>query len=130
MRLRRISQSLAAAALALALSGAAVASPDALAQDEIDHLLRFVGDSACTFVRNGDEFPAAKARDHLAMKYRFVGSRISTAEDFIKYLGTGSSVSGEPYHVKCGGVDALSGPWLAAELDRYRKHPRLQQVAR
>ena len=63
------------------------------------------------------------------MKYRFVGDRISTAEEFIQYLGTGSSVSGEPYHVKCGNVDALSGPWLAAELQRYRQTVHVRKVA-
>ena len=126
----RIRRSLVAAAFTVALATAAHASSDAAAQNEIDHLLQYVGDSSCTFVRNGDEFPAAKARDHLATKYRFVGGRISTAEDFIRYLGTGSSVSGEPYHVKCGNVDALSGPWLTAELHRYRQSAHLQKVAR
>ena len=126
----RIRQSLAAAALSLALSTAAHASPDAVAQNEIDHLLEYVAGSSCTFVRNGDEFPATKARDHLATKYRFVGGRISTAEEFIQYLATGSSVSGEPYHVRCGNVDALSGPWLTAELHRYREAAHLQKVAR
>lgn len=130
MSLSVIRRPLVAAVVALATSSAAHASPDAIAQNEIDHLLRYISRSSCTFVRNGDEYPAAKASDHLAMKYRFVGSRISTADDFIKYLATGSSVSGEPYHVKCGNVDALSGPWLTAELLRYRQTEHLQQVAR
>ena len=126
LRLRR---PLAALVLALGLSAAAHASPDAAARDEIDHLLTYVAQSSCTFVRNGDEYPSEKARDHLAMKYRFVGGRISTAEDFIKYLATGSSSSGEPYHVKCGNLDALSGPWLTAELHRYRQAAHVQKVA-
>jgi hypothetical protein len=121
---------LAAAALAFALSHAALASPDAVARDEIDHLLQYVAASSCTFVRNGSEYPAAQARDHLESKYRFVGGRISTADDFIKYLATGSSISGEPYHVRCGNVDALTGPWLTAELNRYRNTPHLTHVAR
>lgn len=130
MSLARFLRPPVAFALALAVSSAALASPDTVAQNEIDHLLQYIGESSCTFVRNGDEFPAAKARDHLAMKYRFVSGRISTADDFIRYLGTGSSTSGEPYHVKCAGVDALSGPWLAAELHRYRETAHLQHVAR
>ena len=115
-------------ALAFALSAAATASPGGAAKDEIDHLLNYVAASSCTFVRNGSEYPADKARDHLAGKYRWVGSRISTAEEFIKYLATQSSMSGEPYHVKCGKTDALSGVWLTDELNRYRKAPRLQAV--
>jgi len=130
MPLSRVRGPLAAFSLALVLSNAALASSAAVAQNEIEHLLQYIGESSCTFVLNGDAFPAAKARDHLAMKYRFVGGRISTADDFIKYLATGSSMSGEPYHVKCGSVDALSGPWLTAELNRYRKTAHLTHVAR
>jgi hypothetical protein len=118
------------AALAFATTHAIAASPGTAAKDEIDHLLHYIAASSCTFVRNGAEYPADKASEHLASKYRFVGTRISTAEEFIKYLATGSSMSGEPYHVKCGKSDALSGAWLAAELDRYRKAPHLQQVSR
>ena len=120
----------AAAACAFASASAASASPQDAAKDEIDHLLQYVAASSCTFVRNGTEYPAAQARDHLETKYRFVGGRITSADDFIKYLATGSSVSGAPYHVRCGQTDQLSGAWLTAELARYRSQPRLQQVAR
>lgn len=120
----------ATAAVAFALAHVAAAAPEGPAKDEIDHLLRFVAASSCTFVRNGDQYPADKARDHLADKYRFVGSRISTAEDFIEYLATKSSMSGEPYHVHCGNRDALSGMWLMSELNRYRKTPHIRQAAR
>ncbi|MGE5169954.1 MAG: DUF5329 family protein [Rudaea sp.] len=119
----------AVASCVFAAAGPASASPQATARDEIDHLLQYVAASSCTFVRNGTEYPAAEARDHLATKYRFVGSRIATAEDFIKYLATGSSMSGEPYHVRCGQTDEFSGKWLTAELNRYRKQPHLQRVA-
>ena len=112
------------------LSAAAGASEPDPAKGEIDHLLQYVAASPCTFVRNGTEYPADKASDHLAGKYRFAGSRIATAEDFIKYLATGSSMSGEPYHVKCGKSDALSADWLKAELARYRSAPHLQHVSR
>ena len=114
-----------AASTTVAFSQAAAAA-DAPAKTEIDHLLNFIGTSSCTFVRNGTEYPADKAREHLAGKYQFVGSRISTAEEFIKYLATGSSMSGEPYHVKCGKTDALSGAWLGDELRRYRKALQIQ----
>jgi len=116
----------AAATLTLALSQGAAASADGSAKEEIDHLLNFVGASSCIFVRNGTEYPSDQAREHLAGKYRFVGGRITSAEDFIKYLATGSSMSGEPYHVKCGKTDALTGAWLADELARYRKAARVQ----
>jgi hypothetical protein len=116
-----------AATLTFALSTGATAQPSA-SNDEIDHLLNYVAHSACTFVRNGTEYPADKARDHLAGKYQWAGSRVATAEDFIKYLATQSSMSGEPYHVRCGRTEALSATWLNEELARYRKAPRLQAV--
>jgi Family of unknown function (DUF5329) len=119
----------ATAAVAFALSHAAAGSPEGPAKDEIDHLLQYVAASSCTFVRNGSEYSADKAREHLTDKYRFAGSRISTAEDFIRYLATKSSFSGEAYHVKCGKIDALSGAWLNAELERYRKAAHLQHVS-
>lgn len=123
MTARRIRRTLltVAATFCLALSQSAPAATDASAKDEIDHLLNYVAASSCTFVRNGSEYPSAQARDHLAGKYRFAGSRISSADDFIKYLATQSSMSGEPYHVKCGRNDGLAGVWLNDELHRYRK---------
>ena len=119
------------ATVAFALSHLATASGPDAAKDEIDHLLNYVASSSCTFVRNGNEYRADQARDHLAGKYRWAGSRISTAEEFIRYLASGSSMSGEPYHVRCGKTDRLSGEWLATELKRYRETPApLQHVAR
>ncbi len=99
---------------------AVAAAPEDPAKGEIDHLLNYVATSSCTFVRNSTEYAASKARDHLAGKYQFAGSRVSSAEEFIQYLATQSSITGEPYHVKCGKRDSLAGAWLTEELHRYR----------
>lgn len=117
------------AAIAFALPQASFAG-DTSSKDEIDHLLNFVAASSCTFIRNGTEYPSDKARDHLASKYQFAASRITTAEEFIRYLATESSMSGEPYHVRCGKTEALSGVWLTTELTRYRKESAKVQAAR
>ncbi|HVO89372.1 MAG TPA: DUF5329 domain-containing protein [Casimicrobiaceae bacterium] len=95
--------------------------PDAGAQAEIDHLIDFVGGSRCTFIRNGTVYAAPEAKAHLQMKYRFAKLRLSTADDFIRYLASGSSVSGQPYHVNCDGSELLAGDWLTEELRRYRQ---------
>lgn len=110
-----------AAALTFALSSAVFGNPDASAQREIDHLLEFVAGSSCTFVRNGTDYPAQKAREHLAGKFHYAASRIATAEDFIRDLASRSSVSDEAYRVKCGKVDMPAGVWLTEELRRYRE---------
>ena len=111
---------LAVAACVTALAVPVRADPNAAAQVEIDHLLKFVATSQCTFIRNGSEHPAPEARDHLAGKLDFAKGRISTAEDFIRYLATESSMSNEPYKVKCAGKELPAGAWLSAELKRYR----------
>src|SRR5678816_1859779 len=130
MTARLVRRALAALAATLVFALAGVASAETSAKREIDHLLNFVATSSCTFVRNGTEYPPDKARDHLASKYQFAGSRITTAEEFIKYLATESSMSGELYHVKCGKTEALSGVWLTNELNRYRKDSARVQAAR
>jgi len=127
---RLLRQACAVVAASLALTLCNVAQAQATSNTEIEHLLKFVAASSCTFVRNGTEYPADKARDHLASKYQFAGSRISTADDFIKYLATESSMSGEKYHVKCAGVDKPSGLWLSEELKRYRKASASVHAAR
>lgn len=107
------------AALLLAL---AVASP-AGAEDaprEIRFLLDSVGDSGCTFTRNGKDHTAAEARDHLAMKYRRAGSRVTTAEAFIDRLASASSWTGEPYLIRCDGAQMRSREWLNDRLREYR----------
>jgi hypothetical protein len=108
-------------AVALGVARPAAATPDAVAQAEIDHLLEYVGKSTCTFVRNGSPGTGEAARKHLETKYQFAKSRISTAEEFIKNLATSSSMSGEPYKIICDKKERPAGAWLADELARYRK---------
>ena len=52
------------------------------------------------FVRNGSDYDGAAAADHLRTKLNYAGSRIKTAQDFISYLATGSSISGKPYLIR------------------------------
>jgi hypothetical protein len=127
---RLVRRALAAFAATLVFALSSAASAETSAKHEIDHLLNFVATSSCTFVRNGTEYPPDKARDHLASKYQLAGSKITTAEEFIKYLATESSMSGELYHVKCGKTDALTGAWLTDELTRFRKASAGVQASR
>jgi len=102
-------------------SGAA--PPDATAQAEVQHLLQFVGNSGCSFFRNGEWYPARRAAEHLRSKYDYLvtRNRISTAEDFIHKAASFSSFSSQPYKVRCGPqTELLAGQWLSAELDQFR----------
>ena len=87
---------------------------------EIAHLLTFVADSGCTYVRNGKQYDATEAREHIERKYDYIRERISTTEQFIQYAATESSMSGQPYSVICSGQEEPSADWLNRELARYR----------
>jgi hypothetical protein len=53
-----------------------------------------------TFLRNGVEYDARKAADHLRLKLRMAEDRVKTAEDFIRLCGSKSSLSGEAYRMR------------------------------
>lgn len=70
-------------------------------QQKIDWLI----DSVATlhdarFIRNGQAYDATRAADHLRLKLRFAGDRVKTAEDFIDYCATRSSMSGRRYSIR------------------------------
>jgi hypothetical protein len=89
--------------------------------EEIESLLLFIEQSECTFVRNGNHYDSVKAREHIEKKYAYYKERISTAEDFILYSATQSSITGEPYMVICNGENMATSDWLNAELLALRK---------
>jgi len=88
--------------------------------DEIASLLLFVEQSECTFIRNGNHYDALEARQHIEKKYAYFKERITTAEEFIQYSATKSTITGEPYKVVCNGEGMNSSDWLNAELDKLR----------
>jgi len=49
------------------------------------------------FIRNGREYDARAASDHLRLKLKVAGDKVKTAEDFIKLCASQSSITGEPY---------------------------------
>jgi hypothetical protein len=91
------------------------------AETEITYLLNAIGNSGCAFVRNGKDYSATDAQDHLAMKYRRGKKYASTAEEFIERLASKSSWTGKPYQILCPGVPASnSGEWLTSQLEALR----------
>jgi len=52
------------------------------------------------FIRNGSEYDARSAANHLRLKLKNAGKRVRTAEDFIKFCGSKSSITGEPYLIR------------------------------
>jgi hypothetical protein len=101
------------------------AAAHASTADEIEHLLAYVGGSGCTFLRNGVEYDAAAARKHLETKYGYAKSRVHSADDFVHLLASRSSMTGEPYVVRCGSSSQFrSEDWLMDELGSYREDDR------
>jgi len=89
--------------------------------DEIEYLLNFVATSGCAFERNGNRYNAVEAREHIQLKYDYIKGRVKSAEDFIRYAATESSLSGRKYHATCGGKTITSEEWLTRELKRFRQ---------
>jgi hypothetical protein len=99
------------------------AEPPPAVLAEVEYLLQSIDTPGCTFFRNGNWYSGARARSHLRAKYDYLASRdlITTTEEFIAKGATKSSLSGEPYKVRCGKEEPVeTGQWLRAALARYR----------
>ena len=97
-----------------------VANPDNTDQ-EIQHLLAYIAEAECRFIRNGKEYGPEAARKHIQKKYEYARKRIKTAEDFIQGVASKSSMSGKPYKIRCKDQTRLCADWLGAELKRFRQ---------
>lgn len=109
--------------LGLLLAPIARAEPPASVQMEVNFLLGYIEGSGCEFYRNGTWHDSKTAQAHLRDKYKNLITRnlINTTEDFIELAGTESSISGQPYEVRCnGGATVTSNQWLRDELARFR----------
>ncbi|KPJ91224.1 MAG: hypothetical protein AMJ55_12230, partial [Gammaproteobacteria bacterium SG8_15] len=78
--------------------------------------------SNCTFIRNGSAHSGPDAKEHIVKKYNYFKDRISSAEQFIEYAATKSTMSGKKYKVRCDGKEYLTAQWLNDELKHYRNN--------
>jgi Family of unknown function (DUF5329) len=110
--------------LGLLLPSVVCAEPPINVQVEVEFLLGYVEGSECEFYRNGTWHDPKAAQAHLRDKYRYLAARnlINTTEDFIEKVATQSSLSGQPYKVRCrSGATVTANQWLRAELARFRE---------
>jgi len=83
----------------------------------LDYILK----SNSVFIRNGREYTADKAADHIRKKYVHYRDEIESPEDFIRLAATKSMMSGKPYQVKLeDGRKILCADWLTEALTEYR----------
>ena len=98
------------------------ADNDIETETEIDFLLTTVGDSGCSFLRNGKTHSSSDAEVHLRMKYRRGKRYASTTEKFIERLASSSSMSKKPYLILCGDAEPVpTGDWFFERLREYRE---------
>ncbi|MEP6767518.1 MAG: DUF5329 family protein [Acidobacteriota bacterium] len=112
----------AAAALLLFAASALAASRPAAEQKRIDWLIEEVRNSRGVFIRNGEEYPAAKAVSHLKFKLLMAGKRVQTVRDFIEGVASHSQETGKPYQIRL--PDRPARPmkdWLNERLAEFEK---------
>jgi hypothetical protein len=113
------------ACLFIAKGAAAPLAPAASA--EIDALMSRLAAPACEFNRNGTWHTAAAAKSHLMRKLKYLEDRgaVQSTEQFIELAASNSSLSGQPYLVRCGNdAPVQSGTWLRSQLQDIRSHGR------
>lgn len=88
---------------------------------KIDYLIAAIETlNNAQFVRNGTAYDAKAAADHLRLKLKNAGSRVKTAEDFIRYCASVSSVSGTPYGIRFSdGRVVTSEAYLRQKLSEF-----------
>ncbi len=89
------------AALLLVAAAAWAADVAPAERARIDYLLQVIGSMHdAKFIRNGQAYDSADAVAHLRTKLRAAASRVHSAEDFIRYCASESSVTGTPYEIR------------------------------
>lgn len=95
-------------------------------QVRIDFLIHDVETShGITFIRNGGEHDGPAAAKHLRMKLDYAGERVKTAEDFVKYCASESSLTHQKYKVRTSdGAVTNAADYFAARLREFdrQKH--------
>jgi hypothetical protein len=88
---------------------------------EINHLIKTVSDSGCTFIRNGNAYTSTEAVAHINKKYAYFKADIDSAEKFIELSATQSTLTGKKYTLTCPGKEVVeSRKWLLEELRVFR----------
>jgi hypothetical protein len=119
MLCRKVRQGLVV--LLMLLVPAVAPAVTAQAEEEITCLLDAIAASNCRFIRNGVEYDAGEAHRHILRKYGYAKPWINTAEDFIRDVASRSSMSGEPYRIRCSGQTVALADWLRAVLAEFRR---------
>lgn len=104
---------------------ALLSAREAREQKRIDFLIESLTSlKGAVFIRNGTEYDAGKAREHLQSKLAYGGDRIKTAEEFIKYCATQSSLSHKPYQIRfADGRTVETATFFKTKLKEFDEKP-------
>jgi hypothetical protein len=99
---------------------------DAREQQRIDYLIGYLASlKGAVFIRNGTEYDAKAARDHLQSKLDYAGERVKTAEQFIQYCAAQSSMSHKPYQIRfADGTVTDTASFFTAKLKEFDQRKR------
>jgi hypothetical protein len=99
---------------------------DAREQAGIDYVIGSLGSlKGAVFIRNGTEYDAKAAQDHLRSKLKYAGERVKTAEEFVKYCASESSMTHEAYRIRfADGTSTKTADFFASKLKEFdqQKH--------
>ena len=109
--------------LLIALLG--ICTQSAMAEEDlastIKYLLTYVKNADVVFIRNNREHTPEEAVAHMQTKYEHFKDQIKTPEDFIRFAGSKSLLSGKPYQVRMrDGKTMPTKKWLEEALAKYR----------
>ena len=113
---------LVAAFVILALFCGAVSAQDNIEKKKIEFLLSSVENlKGAKFIRNGSEYNDGKAAaEHLRMKLKTAGSRVKTADDFIRLCASQSYLTGRQYMIRLSnGKTIKSEEYFREKLKEY-----------
>jgi len=99
---------------------------DAREQRRIEFLIQSFGPlKGAVFIRNGKEYDAQAAQNHLRDKLNFAGERVKTAEEFIKYCASESSITHQPYKIRfADGTVADTASYFREKLKEFDQKNR------
>ena len=89
---------------------------------EIQYLLNYVRTAELVFIRNGKQHTPEEAYRHMLRKYGHFKKKIDSAESFIEYSATKSTMSGKKYVIRLpDGNEEFAQDYLLDELSRFRE---------
>ena len=87
-------------------------------RDKIERLIQIIEDADVTFIRNGKQYSAKEAAEHIREKYDFAGTEIESLEQFIENVASVSWTTRRDYLVRLGdGTEVKARDWLREQSE-------------